>query len=149
MTAAEWLQLDDDTLAAELAKVLVPGPWEHVFVKDDGDVSTCHCVKCGGACHGPNGKCWRGQPVTDTSCSFYTDGNMRCPIPDPIDITSWGAAMKIYRNTDHSMDCMEKLHEVVFEGVSLYDAFSVWLSQDAQPKHFLIAAAMAAEGSKE
>ena len=57
--------------------------------------------------------------------------------------------MKAYRDTDHAEDILPLVYDYIYEGVDLYDSWGEWLTDIAQPKHYLIAAAMAQEGSKE
>ena len=117
MTAREWLQLPDDTLGTELAKALVDGPWKHVW--RDG-----YCVKCDFV---P-----RGCPTN-------------CDVPDPIDIHDLDLAVKYFREAGRSYGVMRKLLVSVWEALDSTWDFEGWLIFAIQPKHYLIAAAIAKE----
>ena len=131
-TVEQWLALGDD-LPVELARVFTPGPWKHDW---DACGHNAHnkCQKCG--------KAW-------ASSNNAIKRNFSCPIPGPIDIKDWKVAMewrdKAVKDKDPTM----------FTGI-LLECFGGGIEGDidacfanAQPKHYLIAAAMAAERSKE
>jgi hypothetical protein len=121
-TAKEWLALGDE-LGVELAKVLTPGPWKH----DWGNKSRC------------------------ANCARYwpEDIDSPCPVPDPITI-DWNTAMEWFRKTPLLCQAvaMKCIYYVVMEGDAdeLSEMYLWWLTF-AQPKHYLIAAAMAGNES--
>ena len=136
-TAKEWLALGDE-LAVKLAEVFMPGPWKHkrkTIKHGQGLMNTYECFKCGFAFSpGSDGGSWEEGPD--------------CPVPDPI-VIDWNTAME-WRDK-----MVEKYGGYIWEG-ALFDVEMVEIHayQDfvmdtlSQPKHYLIAAALA-EGAKE
>ncbi len=123
-TPEQWLGLGDE-FGVELAKVLTPGPYSHAI----GHYGEWICVKC--------------------RTTFPSDENIprTCPVPDPITI-DWNMAMK-WRDKTGYLDFEYWLNEVWkpltdFDDC-FYDSYDLWKDTKAQPKHYLIAAAMAAE----
>lgn len=127
-TAAERLAIPEDKLGAELAEVLTPGPWEH-----DWAVGGCFtfCKKC--------------------QCNMIDNPrHSPCPVPDPIDINNWNVAME-WRDwitckitpsaADEIFSEISKIENKCF----VYGAEPTkWWLWNAQPRHYLIAAALAA-----
>ncbi len=74
-TPEQWLALGDN-LAAELAKVLTPGPWEH---KSNELGDTIRCNKCFAECD---------EDSSDCAYHFHP-----CLVPDPI-VIDWNTAME-------------------------------------------------------
>ena len=67
-TLEEWLQLDDETLALELGKVLTPGPWKHELYWN-GTRQIHECLKCK-----------NDIPSTVAPTASF----INCSVPDPI-----------------------------------------------------------------
>ena len=134
-TAEQWLALDD--LPTELARALTPGPWKHNWVhtgknnfeevKKDGVTFQAEKI-----CH----RCKTVFPMGDTSC--YGD----CSVPDRIKI-DWNTAMEWYKKDGKLwtvQEAMDKIHRACTNsGDSVF-----WWDHESEPKHYLIAAAMAA-----
>ncbi len=134
-TAAEWLALGDE-LPVELAKALTPGPWKHKAQFGFAcDHHYCKCSKCGEE--------WHSQDAPQTPC----------PVPDDI-VLDWNTAMewrdwitcKITPTVADEIFCeISKIENRCF----VYGAEpKKWWLWNAQPKHYLIAAALA-EGAKK
>lgn len=94
-TAKEWLDLPEDELGVELARVRTPGPWEHKwrYLKSK---HTIRCKKCGdGAVAG--------------------DAKSPCSAPDRIDIKDWNVAKhwqgkcNIIRFQERAVDVMREV----------------------------------------
>ncbi len=120
-TAAEWLQIPEDKLGVKLAEVLTPGPWKH------------------GACMGPVAKCTKCGEVYWDNGKFVGKGKS-CSVPDPITI-DWNTAMAWFRKAKPLASVLRSLC-----GPSWISETN-WMLTEAQPKHYLIAAAME-EGSR-
>ena len=135
-TVEEWFALGDD-LPLELGRVLTPGPWNHTWEEGFWNESetmriSLRCSKC---------KVFTKDTKRDTPSQY-------CSVPDPITIDgntamAWrdktvGKGLLLY---------MKKMWE--WSGYELEISFPQWLLSYAQPKHLLIAAAMAAEGEEE
>lgn len=140
MTAQEWLQRydqDKDKFAIELAKVLTPEPWKHEW-----GVGGCFtfCRKC-------------------QVNMIDKPRESPCLIPNPIDINDWNVAMewrgkiidkygcKVWSdaqttiaNITHPLPSLAEIDA----GLEVVKA-KAFYSDYAQPKHYLIAAAMAKE----
>ena len=121
-TAKDWLAYGDE-LGLELAEILTPGPSEHHW----GDGGRCF------KCHINNINRLADEP---------------CPVPAPITI-DWNTAMEWFRKTDGAQDCIWEIFQIFREPTIKSDGplllFGDWLTDLAQPKHYLIAAAMAVE----
>ncbi len=139
MTAEEWLQLDDKTLALELAKVLTPGPWKHKF-----DPSTkpgiCKCSRCAYKCGGPDRNCQTFRGVTISECNKHRK-SLNCSIPDPIDSSKWDVAME-WRDKLPHRPFRQGIIDVWAACTTVCTPIDSWLMGDARPKHYLIAAAL-------
>ena len=120
-TAKEWLAVPEDELGVELAKVLTPGPWKHKWVSGEQGKQVCK------KCH------------TRYSLQAVKDS---CPVPDPIKV-DWNVAMEWFRESKPLKSILRSLC-----GPSWASATS-WMLVEAQPHHYLIAAAMAAERTEE
>jgi len=133
MTPEQWLQIPDDKLGVELAKVLVKKPWKHQ--EKNGAYPNRECVKCG------------KKATYHVNCEPYDKSS--CPVRDPIKI-DWNTAMEWRDKVPldslplflEAMETMWRLEKIVV-------CFEDWAICRASPKHYLIAAAMAAEGAKE
>lgn len=134
MKTEQWLALGDE-LGVELAKVQAPGPWKHEPMKNSGI-----CKKCG------------ARPVIWCEGKPFYD-NDSCEPPDPI-VIDWNTAMEWYRKAGPQLAdiyferiweiLVERPHEKKFLGCEFMD-FEMWKNECAQPKHYLIAAAMSKE----
>ncbi len=80
-------------IAKEAAELFSPPPWEHKVPHDI-------CVKC-----------W-SQSIKDP-----------CPIPDPIDITDFGLAIKTFRELDESFQWCHGVYNIV------QNQFKHWLNE--------------------
>ena len=127
-TVQQWLDLPEDERALEFAEVLTPGPRKHKWEK-------CVCTNC-------------GKP--DSSVMDKVQGicfDKACSVPDPITI-DWNTAMEWFRKQDRS--CSWDAMWRIFKESDYARAISMssWLLHIAEPKYYLIAAAMAM-GRKE
>ncbi len=117
-TAEEWLAIPEDKLGVELAKLRTPGPWKHSTPNRSGG----RCYKCG--------------TITDDWDSAIEGSG--CPVPDAININDWNVAMEWFRQHNPSRTILRQVC-----GPHPIDCIT-WFLAIAQPKHYLIAAAMAA-----
>ncbi len=135
MTISEWLKLPKAELDIELAKVLTP---EHDW----------HGNHYGTVCH----KCYdyKGDETTPPACS----------VPNPIDSDDWNVAMEWFRKfgrTRENQDTIAEIHRDIYDRVHIPNpvhiskiglsegSMSWWWKYIAQPKHYLIAAAVSKE----
>ena len=126
-TAEQWLALDD--LPTELAKSLTLNRksahrmYARKFKTDTETVWCCH--KC------------------ENEWSTNQEGEP-CSVPDPITI-DWNTAME-WRDKVHAIRFDDAMY-VIYRAASHASVwrYSDWLRRHAQPKHYLIAAAMAVE----
>jgi len=120
-TVEQWLKEKD--LPTELGRVFTPEEeWEHDWFDN---LHVPRCAKC---------QCDSGSVKSQKPCS----------VPGPIKV-DWNTAMKWYR--PHSklwtyIQCLENIWRFLSHGDG---DFTFWQEHEAQPKHFLIVAAMAAE----
>lgn len=130
MTVIEWLSLDDNLLGVELGKILTPGPWKH----NVEPISSQH-VKCN--------KCRKTICVTGQKWDF--PNSQPCPIPDAIDINDWGLAKAEQAKCDGQAFYDTLRTVIAAEGEVGENAIYMgyWIVTHAQPKHYLIAAALA------
>lgn len=124
-TAQQWLALPDKDLPVELGRVLTPKEeWKHRWHKYPRGFRKC--TKCE----------MKHRYCKDDSCS----------VPDPVTI-DWNTAIGIYRQLGPQRVDMylHRIWEVLIEiPISKnYMSYEMWKDEDAQPKHYLIAAAMA------
>ncbi len=130
ISVEQWLKLPEQDLPVKLGEVLTPGPWEHIWVKADDDRKQCR--KC-------------GHDVD------YDQLLPSCPVPDPITIdgntaTEWRDRML----ADYHDEFVEAMWQILLSMLDDTCTNSTqWLMEYAEPKHYLIAAAMAAEGEQE
>ncbi len=120
-------------LGTELAKVLTPGDeWKHDLLPEHPSAGMVSCCS----------KCREVSPICGP-----------CPVPDPITI-DWNTAME-YR--DIGQKIVDNLYDV-FLSLKTEDfrhvqhrilGFETWFKFAVQPKHYLIAAALAAERKEE
>ena len=118
-TAKEWLAYGDE-LPVKLAEVFMPGPWKH----NGANVVNGVCDKCGK--------------------SYLRAAS--CPVPDPIDIEDWNTAMEWFRKDGmkwSAQKAMDKIHRACTKSGDS----DFWWKYESEPKHYLIAAALA-EGAK-
>ena len=124
-TVEQWLKEKD--LPTELGRVLEKGPYSHDFYGGEVEPSET-CLKC--------------KLDEDTIECF-------CSVPDPITI-DWNTAKYWQGQCKRTVDFDFEM-ETIFMGLpnarELY--FTRWYMHDALPKHYLIAAAMAAERKEE
>ena len=136
----QWLAYGDD-LPVKLAEVVTPGPWKHEVEEIRRGAVPTPLKKCR--------KCGQCYPTRHSSC----------PVRDPIKL-DWNTAMK-WRDWCVKKYGATKLREAMSK-VAMYQTSTEpatthlqilfganWFSVYAQPKDCLIAAAMAAERSKE
>lgn len=134
-TVTEWLALSDE-LGKKLAEVLTPGPWKH-YIKPIIDPEYSYgCTKC------------EKKNKSYARLAFTAD----CSVPDPITI-DWNTAMEWRDKTVRKYGAKEfrrAMSRTVMcqvntepKTVHLQVLFGAnWFSVYAQPKHYLIAAAM-------
>ena len=124
ITVEQWLAYGDD-LGVKLAEVLTPKPREHKWINTGG---VEHCKMC---------RTMWSKKKHDSACAR-----------DPITI-DWNTAKYWQKQSnaiawEHSMFAM---FQIEMRGI-IADLFSTWMRYQAQPGHYLRAAAMAAEGKK-
>lgn len=125
-TAPDWLAIPEDELGVKLAKVLNKKPWEHDWFDN---LRVPKCSKCG---------CDADSKTRTTFCS----------VPDRIKL-DWKTAME-WRDKTVEI-CGEDVFWCELENVIYQDKYEdsdVAMVTVAQPKHYLIAAAMVV-GRKE
>ena len=133
-TAEQWLTLDD--LPTELARVFTPGNGVHQYKQIEFRQPTIgiryKCVRCN--------KEWNSAELPH--------GFVACSVPNPITI-DWNTAME-WRDKVHAIRWDDAMY-VIYRAASHASVwrYSDWLRRHAQPKHYLIAAAMAAERKEE
>ena len=133
-TLEQLLAMPKGKLGVELAKVLTPGPWKHKW-DTCGQNALNKCQKCG--------KPW-------ASSSNAIKRNFSCPVPDPLDTEDWNVAMK-WRDWI-TREIVNSVADEMFSEISkvenrcfVYGAEPTkWWLWNAQPKHYLIAAYLAA-----
>ncbi len=139
MTANEWLKIPEQDLPVKLAEVLAKKPWMcGAAMVDEG---CCTCPKCGET-YWKNGK--------------FVGSADPCPVPDPIKIEgpeAWNTAMEAYRDVgpQRADTYLHQVWEMLIESPAYvkYMGYEMWKDEESQPKHYLIAAAMAVEGKQE
>ena len=142
----EYLAMDDKTFAVEIARVLTPGPWKHInkkpisvqFQNPPIREKIYYCSKCGEIFQRDNRKM-----------------KIPCPIPDPITL-DWNLAMKIFRDAEKQHSDINWKMEVcnAAKGYILapHEAHApttmmwIWFCVEAQPRHYILAAAIVLEG---
>ncbi len=152
MTPQEWLAIPEDKLPTALAEVFTPRPWKHnLYSRGCGTDIDVICQKCDGGVHTFVARYEQGVPGRTVYSSDES-----CPVPDPITI-DWNTAMEwrdkmwIGRSSLETMDSILRCIVVAsVEAKAWYNAqddsiISAWWIRQAQPKHYLIAAALAAE----
>ncbi len=151
-TAERWFALDD--LPTELGRVFTPEKeWKHDISNtyEHCEMNCFACTKCHKCIENLSHKYISGVPGRTVYSS-----DEPCSVPDPIDTEDWKVAME-WRDR-----CVEKCGARKFRDamrkVAMYQTNTEpatahlqrqfganWFSVYAQPKHYLIAAAMAAE----
>jgi len=138
MTAKEWLEVPEAELPVKLAEVLTPGPveheWELRIMGTEGSQSY-ECMRCETVFHFPDRRAY----LKELPC---------CPIPDPVKI-DWNTAMEWFRKTKGAIDCLFQIWQHHFDNAEQVESWGDWLAMTVQPKHYLLAAAIAAEGEQE
>jgi len=127
-TVKQWLEEKD--LPTELGRVFVPKEeWEHDWFDN---LHVPRCAKC---------QCDSGSVKSQKPC----------PVPNRIKI-NWNTAMEAYRDVgpQRADTYLHQVWEMLIESpVDVnYMSYEMWKDEESQPKHYLIAAAMAAEGKK-
>lgn len=133
-TAQDWLAIPEQDLPTELAKAVTPGPWKHK--------------------RGERGKCLKCGRHVSTVAVYEPVG---CNVPDRIKI-DWNTA-KYWQLKCNKAIFADRLLDIYREtctadsidtgGFYVIYKYTTWLRELAQPKHYLIAAAMAAERKEE
>lgn len=136
----KWLALDDK-LGVELAKVLREKPWKHDLY--EGELCTDRNVVCS-KCDGVPAE-FTGVYVNGVPGRTIYESDELCPVPDPIDTEDWNVAMEWIREYAGKgiLLYMKKMFD--WSGYELEMTLHYWLISKAQPRHYLIAAAMAKE----
>ena len=129
----EYLAMDDKTFAVEIAKKLTPGPWKH---DPEPDASARFiCTRCN---KNLEDYIYRAVP----GAVEFNDLN-DCPIPDPIILDPNTA--KIWQGKYEASKYYSAMRDIHSE-IDCDGSFDVWLLFDAQPRHYLLAAAIVLEG---
>ncbi len=137
-TVEQWLKEKD--LPTELGGVLTPGKeWKHIYEYGgqctwgnpdrEGAPKWRHCKKCD--------MWWHRKKEDDVL------PDVPCSVPDPITIDDWNIAIYHFRQQACGE---EQLRPLMDKG--WFDVMT-WAVSGAQPKHYLIAAAMAMERKEE
>ncbi len=132
-TAAEYLALPDDKLGVAVAERLSKKPWKHEsFWHFSGKY---RCRKC------------------DLEHEYDTIHRSGCSVPDAIDIKDFNVAMEWIRKSGRTQGRLRTWHALCHVSkIVLRKSRPIiwqWAIFHAEPKHYLIAAALAAEGAKE
>ncbi len=144
-TVQQWLDLPKDERALEFAEVLTPGAWKHKYQNwtrhSEHDLifhDRC-CPKCG-LCISVDVFRDRTSPWMISAGPTHTP----CSVPDPITI-DWNTAKYWQEKCDRDSwyAIMEEIYYTIPDDICRCPW--EWVIFDAQPKHYLIAAAMAAE----
>ena len=122
-TVEQYLAMTDEKLALEAAEVLTPGPWKHKWAA--GGCFT-FCKKC---------QCNMIDKPRESPCT----------VPDRIKL-DWNTAME-WRDKVNPIRWFKALVEIWLEETKEEVFCERDVLFDAQPRHYLIAAAMA-EGNK-
>jgi len=134
---------DDD-----IRKLLFPKPWKQKKGKRDDDRFT-HCQKCGEF----------GENRGTIAGSRWIYKNKFCTVPDRIPL-DWNLAKKkqaecnsemvIEKLSDISQNFDAILHDIFrFVSKNKFDNFCDWCLSEAEPYHYLLAAAIAKEKNKK
>ena len=130
-TVQEWLELPEDERALEFGRVLTPEPWKHnnTGLGPEGitlEYPKSYCPKC-------------HKEFADTA-DKCEDSDLYCSVPDPITI-DWNTAKywqgKCDRDSWYAI--MEEIYYTIPDDICRCPW--EWVIFDAQPKHYLIAAA--------
>lgn len=125
MTVEQWLAISEQVLPGKLAQALTPEkPGEHDWEYCDDKEWAWTCLRCGA--------------IFKDECDVDND----CPVPDPIKI-DWNTAME-YRQGLYTAVINE-----IWQQEDMNFGMWKWWAIFAQPRHYLIAAAMATERAKE
>ena len=147
-TPKQWLALDE--LGVAVAEVLTPGPWKHGYQnwtrhsEHDLILHDRCCPKCG--------LCISVDVFRDrTSPWMISVGPTEtpCPVPDAIDIKDLNVAMEWIRKSGRTQGRLRTWHALCHVGkIVLRKSRPIiwqWAIFHAEPKHYLIAAALAAK----
>ena len=138
-TGEQWLALGDD-LGVELGRVFTPGPWKHDLVIGGDSFEHYRCTRC-------HASILQKHIQVATEEYYWAPGHKGTRITggdcsDTNRITiDWNTAMEWFRNVTKD----EKMLSEVMNAVAEKKDWSWWWIYHAQPKHYLIAAAMAVE----
>ena len=143
MKTEQWLALSKDELDIVLAEVLIKNP-QHALVPCDKpkiknvDNYTIKSHSNGKYvwCHQCRGYWLRGKEK-------YGD----CPVPDPIDSSDWNVAKRLQKTIPYQVRNIKKwekaMNDIWHCEEEPYYTLIHWLDWSAEPRHYLIAAAMA------
>ena len=145
-TAQQWLGLPKDERALELGRVLTPEPWKHGELElsyQDEDQFLC-CAKCDDKIY----QVWEGGHAGVKRLAPRPDS---CSVPDRITIDSNTAMKERDKATSGMTTAFTSIMYEIWNECVYGDSmeFEEWLAEHAQPEHYLIAAAMAAERKEE
>lgn len=139
MTVKEWLALSDYQLAIMLEKVLPLGPGKHNW----------QCQPERGSHPKAEQQNW-----LCIKCLYYREKAARyellegpCLVPDPITI-DWNTTMEWFRKSHECLGQLREIYFIVCQEAVNRPTFPWWVLYEAQPEHYLIAAAMAEENEK-
>lgn len=138
-TAEQWLNVPK--LPTELGRVLVPGPWVHsIYCNYQRPESSLICTKCKTVVTKTTSKYVKGVPGR-----WVLFSDEPCSVPGPITI-DWNTAME-WRDKADGIDFINAMYKVyeALDSWKIEDPVGVWAFACAQPKHYLIAAAMSME----
>ena len=139
-TVEQWFEVPGQDLPVKLAEVLTPETGIHQYAK----------IKFSQPTIGIRYRCVRCKEQWDSK--DLPHGSVPCPVPDPITI-DWNTAMEVYRDVgpQRADTYLHQVWEMLIESpVDVnYMSYEMWKDEEAQPKHYLRAAAMAAERAKK
>ena len=149
LTAADYLTLPEDEQALAISRALTLKSWKHDIVEDlrvKGGMYGLLCVKCDGNVGKVTSEHQKGVPGR----TIYK-GETDCPVPNAIDIKDLNVAMEWFRKTDGAEKELYHIwqrYDICLVGSRSTTTFAQWLLNTAQPKHYMIAAALAAGKKK-
>lgn len=124
-TAKSLLALPEEELIRIASEKFVEKPWEHT--------PQYICRKC-------------GKHTSETR-----NPTTSCPVPGPIKL-DWNTAMELYRKIGPQLVdiYLRRIWEVLIEipDDGHYITYEMWKDEDAQPRHYIIAAILAQEPPK-
>ena len=153
-TTQDWLAMPKDKLGRALGEALTPEPWKHELHVGGRSHKHYHCSRCGE-------DILQSDIQVETEPYHWAPGHSAlrifggdCSVPDLIDIKDWNVAMawrdKIFGTDQQSCEMLGAIMDIETESRA-WDIADVlrWWTRHAQPKHYLIAAALAKEGATE